>query len=71
MTQQELLKEQLLLNALHNAQHVIEDLNRNQSTGEIDRTYGNNDYIKKAMHAINEACGDIYDRTSRQFWWDK
>lgn len=71
MTQQELLKEQLLLNALHNAQHVIEDLNRDQITGEIDRTYGNNENIKKAMHAINEACSDIYDRTRSQFWWDK
>ena len=71
MTQQELLKEQLLLNALHNAQHVIEDLNRNQITGEIDRTYAGNDFIKKAMQAINEACVNIYDRTRSQFWWDK
>lgn len=60
-TNQQLLQNQLILNALRNAKDVIREIYTNQQTGERDNTFGDNKELYELYHKMNEMCIKLAD----------
>lgn len=65
----ELFKKQIILNALNDAQNTINEVFRDQETGERDATFGGDEKLKNIYYALNDAC--LYLSENNDFWWKK
>ena len=67
--QNDLLKKQLILNALRNAKEQISEIYTNQETGERDNNFGGDSELYTLYHQINEMCIKLSD--DKRFWYNK
>lgn len=65
----DLLKKQLILNALRSAKQQIAELYTEQETGKIDTTFGNNNDLRNLYYEMNEMCVSLSNDS--RFWYNK
>lgn len=65
----ELLRKQLILNALRNAKEQIREVYTDQETGEQDKTFGGDKELYELYYQINEKCTKLAD--DNRFWYNK
>lgn len=64
-----LTREAILLEALHHAQQIIDELNTNHETGERDINFGGDKQLEELYYKLNDMCLTISERN--EFWWNK
>lgn len=64
-----LTRDAILLEALHHAQRIIDELNTDQATGERDDNFGGDKQLEELYYKLNSMCLSISERNN--FWWNK
>lgn len=65
----ELLKNQIILNALRSAKEQIREIYTDQETGKIDDTFGGNEKLYELYYQIVDMCCELSNDT--RSWYNK